>query len=291
MVRIRSFLFTLLACPTLLLTGAVVQPAAPSAPLDYPAPPAGAADAATLRVLDQAVALLAPERVAWLAMTVWQRVDCDDDLSYEAEGRYLAAPEQRRSLRVQVSVGRTRGHVQAVSDGRRLWQTSRIGDGPPTVTVVDLPAGSSTLATAAAGQAFLQGRGLAGAWGLLSAIRQQLRQPRGEKVRWCGREVVRITGEWPTDGARLASLPEDVPLTLVPRRCRVYLDSRTLWPCRVEWWGQEADSGADVLLSQIEFRAPVINRPLSPEACVREFTVTPAPGQTTTGPQRVAPAN
>ena len=267
MVRGRSFLFCLLACPALLMTCAVVPSAAPSAAFDHPAPAASGPDPAAGKLLDQAVLLLAPERVQWLAMTVWQRVQCDDDLCYQAEGRYLAAPGQRRSLRLQVTVGRTRGQVQAVSDGRRLWQMHRVGEGLPVVTLLDLPA--------TAGEDELRRRGLAGVGGLLTAIHGQLRQPRRETILWGGRQVCRITGEWPTDTAKLASLPDDVPPTAVPRRCRVYLDAKTLWPCRVEWWGQEPAGGVDVLLAQIEFRDPVLNRPLPPERCAREFAVGP----------------
>jgi hypothetical protein len=200
-------------------------------------------------------------------MTVWQRVECDEDLCYQAEGRYLAAPGHRRSLRLQVSVGRTRGQVELVSDGCRLWQMQRVGAGQPVVSLLELPAGSC--------QEFLQRRGLAGAGELVTAIRVHLQQPRRETIRWGGRQVYRITGEWPTDAARLASLPEDLPATVVPRRCRVYLDARTLWPCRVEWWGQDPSGGGDVLLSQIEFRDPVVGRPLPPEQCAREFAFPP----------------
>jgi hypothetical protein len=249
--------------------GSFFQNAAPSALFDCPALPlaAGAADPAAAQLLDRALARLAPDKVQWLSMTVWQRVQ-DDDLCYEAEGRFQAAPGLRRRLNLRVTVGSTVGQVRVFSDGRRLVHSSQVGAEPAAVRQVNLPA-----QPAGAGDAVLRQHGLGGVQALLLAVRQHLTQPRREVIVWGGSEVIRITGEWPVNAARLAALP-DLPGSAVPRRCRVYLDARTLWPRRVEWWGTEK-GGAGVLLSQVEFRDPILNRPLSPERCAREFAWTP----------------
>jgi hypothetical protein len=41
----------------------------------------------------------------------------------------------------------------------------------------------------------------------------------------------------------------------------------------VEWWGPDPPLADDSLLVQMEFRDPVLNQPLSPERCAREFQV------------------
>jgi hypothetical protein len=216
-------------------------------------------DPTTLKVLDQALGKLTPAKVQWLQMTIWQRVDCED-LCYKAEGRFLAAPGQRRCLRLAVTVGRTRGEVEAVSTGKNLQARSQVGDGTPALTQLALPA------QADAAESMLQQHGLGGVVTLLQGLRDHLKQPRREVILWGGKEVIRLSGAWPVNAARLASLPDDLPASSVPRHCRVYLDSRTLWPLRVEWW-----ASGGVLLSQVEFRDPAIDHPLSQEACAREF--------------------
>ena len=69
-----------------------------------------------------------------------------------------------------------------------------------------------------------------------------------------------------------ASEPEPSGL---PRQCHLYLDARTCWAQRVEWWGPTAGVGDDRLLVQMEFRNPVFNRPLPADVCARLFSFHP----------------
>jgi hypothetical protein len=258
----RSFLISLLACPAVLLSSALMQPAAPASLLDRPAGPGQVSDAGATHLLDQALALLRPERVQWLEVKVWQRTKCDD-LTYQAEGTFQAAPGNRRRLALEVTSGRARGQVLTLCDGQRLYQTSRVGQNPPALWQTELPKAADTC------EALFQQQGAGGPGGLLTVIRQRLQQPRREVVLWGGQEVVRITGEWPGVAGR--TLPPGVPAEAVARRCRLYLNSITLWPQRVEWWGTDK-AGRDVLLEEIEYRTPILNQPLSPERYQRDFT-------------------
>src|SRR6516225_5521467 len=117
MTHSHPFLVALLACPALLLAGTMAPPAAPSAQIDSFAPPPGATatDTVAMQILDLALAQLSPAKLQWLETTLWQRVH-SDDFSYQAEGRFLAAPGQRRRLRLHVTVGQTWGEVEAASD-------------------------------------------------------------------------------------------------------------------------------------------------------------------------------
>jgi hypothetical protein len=262
----RPFLVSLLACPTLLLSSAVVQPAVPPRPLASPARLVGEADGGAMRLLDQALALLGPGRLQWLEVEVWQRMTCED-LTYEAKGSLLTAPGNRRRLVLEITSGRAKGQVQMLSDGKRFYSTSQVGQGRPAVWQTDLPK------QAAACEGLFQQQGIGGPAGLLAVIRYRLQQPRRELVQWDGRQVVRITGDWPAVAGR--QLPPGTPAELVARHCRLYLDAATLWPYRVEWWGTDG-LGCDVLLSEIEYRDPILNQPLPEQRCQREFTYRPA---------------
>ena len=54
---------------------------------------------------------------------------------------------------------------------------------------------------------------------------------------------------------------------------RLYLDPKTLWPHRLEWWGADPPRPGDVLLMQTEFRDPLLNRPPPPDRLMRELTL------------------
>jgi hypothetical protein len=268
MTRLPSFLIASVLCPTLLLTGTAGRRASLSAPLAPSAPPPAAEQAAAAALLEQAVARLASPGSPWQDVTVWQHVDCDE-LNYQVRGRYLTGPDRRRRLQLQVQVGSTRGQVLTICDGKRVWTRVQVGMGEPSMAQQDLPGGP------AQAEAVLLQYGLAGAEALLPAIRARLQAPHWDQVLWGGREAYRISGDWPAACPVPTALPDDAQVAAVPRRCRVYLDARTLWPLRVEWWGQGPDGAA--LVAVTEFRDPVLGRPLSPERCAREFAIGPTP--------------
>jgi hypothetical protein len=267
MARCRPFVVSLLACPLLVLAGSAIPRAAPSSQFDQPAPAAATADPRAVELLDRAVARLDPERVQWQEATVWQRTACAD-LRYQAEGRFLAAPGNRRRLNLRVKVGQARGELRVVADGRRLRVAGQVGERAPAVWEAELPGQPDACAEV------LRQQGVGGAGALLAVIRRGLQRPQREVVRWGGGEVYRITGEWPGDRPPTGTPTEDGQGSAVPCRCRLYLDVRTLWPRRVEWWAEESGGGA-ALVSEVEFRDPVLNRPLPPERCPREFALGP----------------
>jgi hypothetical protein len=88
-------------------------------------------------------------------------------------------------------------------------------------------------------------------------------------------DVIQVSGSWPEDAAKLAELADWQRPRYPPRLCRISLDAKTLWPCRVEWWGGVKPGDASVPLLELEFRDAVLNRPLPPERCAREFTWSP----------------
>jgi hypothetical protein len=257
-----------------LLVGAVPGPPAPPAP-PSPAPPSlDSAEAA--RLLDRAADACSPPRAAWLEMTLWQRHH-DGEGPREVEGRYLTAPDDRLRLELKVRVGRTLGRLTVVSDGTRLWRHLSM-DGEQTGLVqIELPRSPDRVdpAVAEARAALLREQAVGGVGALLRTLRQGMLAPGGEPARWKDRDVIRVTGTWPENPGKLAALPEALRPRHTPRQCCVYLDAVTFWPHRIEWRGGAKPQDTQVLLLELEFRDPVLNRPLPPDRCAREFAFTP----------------
>jgi hypothetical protein len=277
MLRYPLLLVTILAGATLLLTGAgnsKPEPAAAPAPPDPSAPPAESAEAA--RLLDRAIEMYAPAKVAWLELTLWERI-WENGVGREVQGRCLAAPGHRARLELKVQVGQTSGELKLIGDGKRLWQWQRLGDDPPVTSQGEMPGPSEVLKTPesvawARGETLRQ-QGLLGPGPLLETLRQQTQGLRRQAVRWKGIEVVQVTGGWPGAAAKLARVPDYARPRETPRLWSVYLDAASLWPHRLEWWGSERPQDPCMLLLEMEFREPAVNRPLPLERCVREFTI------------------
>src|SRR5262249_3910618 len=119
---------------------------------------------------------------------------------------------------------------------------------------------------------FLRKESGAGVLALLPALRERMTWFRREAVRRDGRGLLKLSGAWaPADAATARVRPGRPWPDGLPRQCRLYLDPATAWPCRFEWWGPDAPRPADALLIQMEFRDPVLNRPLSAAAGARAF--------------------
>lgn len=243
----------------LLLAGSrALQPA----PSSQPAPPASP-DPAAVQAVEQALERFGPGRLALLEMGIWHQVEVQD-LCYQAEGRYLAGPDHRLRLDLKTRAGGTAGRLLVVCDGVTLWKSRQIGDETPAATRVALRevlAGTNNPAVlpAALGEYFPGPFG-GGVGPLLRSLRDQVTWTRKETVRRDGRLLTRLTGAWQAGAEG-------------PRRCRLYLDPRTRWPHRVEWWGPDPARAEDALLVQMEFRDPVWNRPLAAERSALEFAV------------------
>jgi hypothetical protein len=209
---------------------------------------------------------LAPDRLLWLETSVWQHVQ-DADCRFVAHGRLRVAPGKRQRLELTVRMGKTEGQLVLVSDGRQIRQTMRVGIGEPTVTELSvsreqLP-GQRDAFDPVAGDLRL-----AGVCQVLAGIRQHLLRAKVRRASWRGQPVYTIQGEWKVDPTREGDLLLGMSMPILPRHCTVFLDSRTLWPCRLEWTAEN-----DRQTWQLEFREPQINQPLSPAQCSGLFTL------------------
>jgi hypothetical protein len=276
MMPSRLLLVPVLACSSVLLTGGLNQKAAPSAPsplptgiepLDLAGKPGGGP------ALQAAAEAFAPERVPWMQMTLWQRVRCED-CCYEAQGHYLAAPGNRLRLDLHVQVGQTKGELQIISSGSGLSCASRVDpDAAPAVTHVDFEQKPDQPRQDP--ERILQEHGCPAVAPLLRMVCACLQDPCWKLGRWNGHEVVELAGVWRSAQTSPAGMP-NLEQAAQLRHCRVYLDARTLWPYRLEWWGPAPGQGRALPLVEVEYRDPVLNQALSAEVCAREFTRTAA---------------
>jgi hypothetical protein len=257
-----------------------VSAAVPAArePSAVPSAPAPQADPASERCLDQALDAFKPERVNWLEIDLWQKVQIPGCV-YEADGIYRLAPGQRFRLEMHTHPAGGEGTMLSVSDGRELWQAERSGKGEwENVTRVNLSEVFAAMNGPAGPQLreeFLQRPHFQGMLPLLRDLRCRLVWARSEMIRQAGGERIRLVGVWPKEEALRHAAPDQPWPGALPRQCHLYLDARTYWPERIEWWGPSKAGGADCLLVQMEFRNPVFNRPLPPQTCARLFAFQP----------------
>jgi hypothetical protein len=249
------------------------QPAQPSAERKEPPPKA---DAEGTGLLKQAIQELNPDKHPWLQTAIWQQGDVQG-LTFQAEGRYLTAPDHRLHLDLQVRIGDTTGQMLVVSDGSTLWESTQVGSGKPVVQKVDLKKALEALSKSPAKDQraqFLQQQSLAGMAPLLQTIQDQMTVTHKERVRRHGRDLFKLTAVWSEETAKKIASPRGPWPALLPRQCRLYLDPQPPhWPHRFEWWGPAPPRAGDALLLQLEFRHYQLDQELTKEQVAREFTL------------------
>lgn len=227
-----------------------------------PTPPALAQTTAA-EVLKQALARYGPQQVRWLETALRQQA-AYEDVIYHAEGRCLSAPGERMRLELQLQTSAATGRLDIICDGRSLTEILHLNGilQSRQTTPLPQPAGEQTIAARQRAQ-FLQEKGCTGLEPLLQSLCLQLQEPQLRAVQWQEQTLWEIRGTWPAaaDDGRLQ-----------PRECRLFLDTKTLWPRRVEWWGSVRASQANTLFLVTEYGHPVLNQPLPPERLAELFT-------------------
>ena len=285
----RSLLALVGGSCLVILSAALTRTAASVAPtLSVAGPPREAAaiavapaphtDAEAQHCLDQALDAFKVERVTWLQMAIWQKVQLPG-CAYEADGSYRLAPGQRFRLEMHTHPAENEGTLLSVSDGRNLWQAERPGSGAwenvSRLNLADVFALMNGPAGPQLRNEFLQRPHFQGITPLLLNLRGLMVWAKSERLQRADGERVHLVGVWPKEEAAKFAPPDRPWPTSLPRQCHLYLDGHTYWPQRVEWWGPNADNGVDRLLVQMEFRNPVFNRPLPEDECSRLFAFQP----------------
>lgn len=218
----------------------------------HPSPPPKA-DPAAVKALDEAIHRFEPERLGWLETQLWEVVHLQG-LRLTAKGRYVVGPEYHLRLDLKLDLGEASGELQFLSDGASLWESLRVGSTTraskvqldKVLAALKAPATSNDIR-----KEYLQARSFLGVVPLLTALKERVVFIRAEShVSWHGQPMQRLTGVWsPAQGV---PPPERTPF--LPDQCVLYLDAKTHWPARLEWWGFAPPRPGESLLVELEFR-------------------------------------
>ncbi len=268
----RTLAIFLLLSAVILLTGALNSRPTETSQVHSTA----GSNPAAVKLLDDALARLHPNRLTWLETGVWQKVRLGK-LAYESEGRYLIGPDRRLRLELATHSGNATATLLVVSDGKILWEGQRLGNGDWTdIACLNwqniLQASGPASSLAPNQEELISHPSFGGVLPLLQGLRTRLVWTQKETVRRGGSLYFKLAGRWPDQRSPAGPDGTEPGRSQSIHECRLYLDSQSLWPHRVEWWGADGAPPGDSLLLQMEFRHPVVNRLLSPEQCLREFS-------------------
>jgi hypothetical protein len=276
----------LFALPTLAILALSSSPAlgqqtAPAAQPVPAAPPAPKADPKATEALQKAIEQLDPKKVGWLELTLWQHL-ASQGLAFQAEGNYLSGPDYHLRLNLKIRLAGMAGEMDVVSDGSVLWTVMAVAGQPRTIAKWSLkdvqPVVNNANMIPQVREGFYQSQSFTGIVPVLDNLRQQMVLTKQEKIQWQGHDVFKLTGVWNAEIAKeLAPSPSSPWPILLPRECRVFLDAKTYWPYRLEWWGPVTSGGPDILIMETEYRNPQIvnagDKP--PEKYARAFVFDP----------------
>jgi len=281
----RSLLLPMVVGVGIIVAGAMgqqtappTQPAPPPQPVTPPKPPTP--DPAGAKILEEA---LKAKRLDWIQTTLWQQMDVQG-LTFQAEGTYLSAPDNRLHLNLVVHVGDTTGKLETISDGTTLWETMQVGEGERAITkkirlkdVLDT-VNKQDMAKEMRDE-FMESQAFYGVLPLLKSIQQRMVVTKKEAIKWHGFDVNVLTADWAIDIVKAVTEDGKRPWPpAMPRQSRLYLDAKTHWPHRIEWLGSVPGKTEDGVVLQMEFRNPK-HEALSPEVCKREFSFDPGKGK------------
>jgi hypothetical protein len=223
-------------------------------------------------LLDRAVARLAPARLTWLKVTLWQRM-AGSDVPFESEGTLQLGPQHCARLDLSVRTGAIASRWLVVSDGNAVAHVVQLGAGAAKVKSQLLkPAVEHGQAPPPPAGQTLRELGCGGPHALLVDLRGRMRDLTAQTGRLDAKPLVRVHGR--LDAAQLAP---HAGTAVAADFCYVYLEAQTLWPARLEWWGHDVKASPRLLL-EMEFRRPELNRPLSLDECIRAFSYRPEDG-------------
>ena len=222
-------------------------------------------------LLEKTMETLSAAQVRWLKTKICQTMT-DEESNFSAEGFLQRGPNHCARLEMQVRTDGVTSRLLIVTDGAVLAQERTIHDHPPEIVCEDLPPESPAPSGNApsARDAYLAGKGCSGPMTLMQQLFPHLKNLKLRTGMLQGQPVIQVKGEiQPGDYAPLAH-------TIIPvRHCYIYVDAKTLWPRRIEWWGQKK-FGSLRCVMQIEFRDPAVNEELSLEECAHLFSYQPA---------------
>ena len=270
------FLFTVVLGSTILLPGAWTGSSTPIAqnPEVLFVPQIVALEADIIgsgvdatRLLEKALEKLGEPRTAWMKTKIRQTIS-DADSNFVAAGFLQRGPNH--CARLEMNVGK-QGRLRVVSDGEVVAQVRNIPGKAPDVVVERFPAASADSADhiSAAKEKYLCGKSCGGPAALLQQLHKHLHNAKLQTGLLQGKAVIQVKGEIDS-----GATPMCAATTIPVRYAYIYLDAKSLWPHRLEWWGRDKTNALRSVLT-LEFLEPQIDQELSVETCMRMFSYEP----------------
>jgi hypothetical protein len=270
------FLSTVVLGSTILLPGAWTGPSTPIAQnpevLFVPQIVALEADVVgsgidATRLLEKALGNLGGPRTAWMKTKIRQTIT-DADSKFVAEGFLQRGPNH--CARLEMNVGK-QGRLRVVSDGEVVAQVRNIPGKAPDVVVERFPDATADSADhiSAAREKYLCGKSCGGPAALLQQLHKHLYNGKLQTGLLQGTAVIQVKGEIDS-----GAMPMCAGTTMPVRHAYIYLDAKTLWPHRLEWWSRDKTNALRSVL-RLEFLEPQIDHELSVEACMQMFSYEP----------------
>jgi hypothetical protein len=243
-------------------------------PQKAPPPPPPKPDPEATKLVEQAISKMDLKQLGWIETTLWQRMHFQG-LEFAASGRYIVGPDFHVRLDLTVDLSDLTGSIEVVGDGKMIWEASQIGKEPRVVhrriKLADVLAVLNRREVPAAMRTeYAENQAFAGIAPLLKALQLRVVFTKLEKnVSWKGHTDYRLTGVWNPQQVPPPAPPHSANQ---PQRCELYLDEKTLWPDRIEWWGEAPPQTGEVLLLEMEFRSPKFGQKPPPRTFVFKAT-------------------
>jgi hypothetical protein len=218
-----------------------------------------------------AAARLGPDQVQWLHTTLWQR-QAVSAVPFESEGSLQLGPNQCVRLDLTTRSGSVSARRLVVCDGQAVARLVQVGRSAPVVRTDLLVPEETSEAASQPPKPALPALGQGGPGSLLKRLGAELRDISTQTGLLQGHAVVRVGGRL-EHSAVSAAVTTDIPADF----CYLYFDTQSLWPRRLEWWSSDS-KGSRRIVSELEYRDPQLNRPLSVSECVRAFSYHPGSG-------------
>ena len=215
-------------------------------------------------LLEKALAKLDWKQVTWLRTKIRQTMS-DPESNFVADGFLQRGPGHCAHLELDINTQGSKARLLVISDGTTVASVRETPNAKPNVTVHALPA----IENPAIKHEFLRALNCDGPSASLKDILAHLRDGKLQTGLLGNRRVIQITGQFEADTTRAGG-------SIPARHCHVYLDAQTLWPCQIEWWGQDEHQRMKAIM-RVEYADEQINRELPMSECAKLFSYQPTP--------------
>lgn len=190
----------------------------------------------------------------------------------EAQGTLAVGPARRAHVQIRIRLADSQAELRLYSDGQTIWRQERLPNRSPKLVRYTFEDIEQAIAQANLGEsesarlreAVLAEHGyLSLRWRLTELLtRCQWGPPQSSSLP-DKRPAWVLEGSWNEKTIREAFRGQLPQAPEIPKRCRVFLlrsdawwGGDSLWPARIEWWGQPRKEKEDKILAWLEWDVP-----------------------------------